>query len=217
MQLEYGKRYRLRSGAETGSLVPNRKGSYQDTHPFRCPEMLLTSHPNGHYLDYVAESPWDIVAPIAELAPEPDPIVFNRTPSARPPVIGRGKLVAFDVDDTLIQRLPHDGFRHIAEDDRFEIRGVWYRIRRDEVYRLRSFAGSNGFEVVVWSAGGAEWAAQVGSILGLDPLVAAYMSKPDFAVDDRSDFGITKDRWIPAYTTTDARRYIAGVGEGDAA
>jgi hypothetical protein len=224
LQLEAGRRYRNRKGEEIE--IVRYAPDVQPEWPY-FGDNRLSYRPDGTWrVQSGLQSNDDLVEEIfdepplsnAPLSNDPTTVVrIDGSAAARPPIIGRAKTVAFDVDETLIQRLPYDGYRHVAEDDRFEIQGVHYRIRRDEVYRLRSFAGSNGFEVVVWSAGGGEWAAQIGGILGLDPYVDLYLGKPDFAVDDRADFGITKDRWIPAYTTTDAKRYSLEMEEEGAA
>lgn len=41
-----------------------------------------------------------------------------------------------------------------------------------------------GYEIVIWSASGADWAETIGRAVGLDEAASLYMSKPRYYVDD---------------------------------
>lgn len=41
-----------------------------------------------------------------------------------------------------------------------------------------------GYTVVVWSKTGSDWAEAVGKAIGIDPVVALYLRKPDYYIDD---------------------------------
>lgn len=72
IKLEYGKRYRLRNGRETGPLI----ATPSDKFPFRCRELLFSWSANGIYGASGALTEFDIIAPLGgaaaqEAAPAP--------------------------------------------------------------------------------------------------------------------------------------------------
>jgi hydroxymethylpyrimidine pyrophosphatase-like HAD family hydrolase len=81
-------------------------------------------------------------------------------------VLTSDKTVFFDVDDTLV----------IWE-------GTSYRPHNKHIELLKRFV-ERGQPVVVWSAGGYEWAERVVKELNLEGLVTAVMAKPQWWVDD---------------------------------
>jgi phosphoserine phosphatase len=83
-------------------------------------------------------------------------------------VIHASKIIFVDCDDTLViwdrsSYTPHQ--EHIDAVKRFHARG---------------------HTVVVWSAGGSEWAERVVKELHLEPYITLVMSKPDWYIDDKS-------------------------------
>lgn len=90
----------------------------------------------------------------------------------------------FDVDDTLVE------WKLCSERDvdaiRIEQDGhVFYKkCIVDHVEELKN-QKMTGNTVVVWSAGGAEWAATVIKALNLEEYVDVCLTKPDFYYDDK--------------------------------
>lgn len=88
----------------------------------------------------------------------------------------RPSLVAFDVDGTLIQHFlrAENGIGSVL------YRGGWEE-RPEVVQALKAFAALEWVEVMVWSAGGQEWAQEVVDILGLGEYVDMVYGKEQYA------------------------------------
>lgn len=100
-------------------------------------------------------------------------------------VIESTKSVFFDVDDTLVIWQFDDDEKNLAID--FGVRpGITEMAVPNEYHikLLKEFA-ARGHTVVVWSAGGWEWAKHVVEVLGLEKYVDLVMSKPDWYIDDK--------------------------------
>jgi phosphoserine phosphatase len=97
----------------------------------------------------------------------------------------------FDVDDTLLEWVlcgPYD-----VDAVKIENKGhVFYKrelCANTKALRNQKMSGNT---VVVWSAGGAEWAATVVRALGLEDYVDVCLTKPDFYYDDKD-----VNTWFP--------------------
>lgn len=82
-------------------------------------------------------------------------------------VINNDKVLFVDVDDTLV----------IWE-------GVGYRPHKRHIEYLYRFYERNQ-PIIVWSAGGYEWAARIVKELGIEDIVSLVMSKPAWYMDDK--------------------------------
>lgn len=92
-------------------------------------------------------------------------------------------IVFCDVDDTLVswKCYPKISKNSIAFNDpsgTVYLNAINEHIEALKLHKLR------GHTVIVWSAGGADWAEEVVKKLGLEPYVDAVMSKPDWFYDD---------------------------------
>lgn len=101
------------------------------------------------------------------------------------------RTVYFDVDDTLIEWAQCE-----AEDpDAVKIKKGNHTFFKREIkehtseLKLQKMTGNT---VVVWSAGGAEWAATAIKALGLEDYVDVCLTKPDFYYDDKD-----VNNWFP--------------------
>lgn len=96
----------------------------------------------------------------------------------------------FDVDDTLIEWKLCD--EHDPDAVKIDNGHVFYKRRiQDHIDELKN-QKMTGNIVVVWSAGGAEWAATVIKALDLEDYVDVCLTKPDFYYDDKD-----VDDWFP--------------------
>lgn len=86
---------------------------------------------------------------------------------------------------------------------------VWAMRHERHINLLRAMA-ARGFAIVVWSAGGEDWADYIVGILGLDGLVDATMGKPDWYADDKGPDNFMKGRVYlnPGNPTKDVRGWI---------
>lgn len=112
------------------------------------------------------------------------------------------KVAFFDVDDTLLKWCPtedekeDDGidhnFRIISTSIDGEGRLIYKEKVEEDAYipikvhinQLKEHK-RHGHTVVVWSAGGAEWAAKAVSMLGIEDYVDLCMDKPTSVYDDK--------------------------------
>jgi len=92
-------------------------------------------------------------------------------------ILKSDKTLFVDVDDTLIMWKGHT-----------------YTPHKKHIEMIKKFH-ARVQPVVVWSAGGWEWAERIVKELGLEPYVTAVMSKPMWWVDD-----VTANEVLPEYT-----------------
>lgn len=96
------------------------------------------------------------------------------------------KTAFFDVDCTLVFSLVDIETQNIdvLGWEVITIEGlVWY-VHPHHTRLLQEFS-ARGFTNIVWSAGGAAWAARVVMSLGLEDCVDLVIDKPAFVVDDK--------------------------------
>lgn len=86
---------------------------------------------------------------------------------------------------------------------------VWGMAHKRHIDLLRAMA-ARGFAIVVWSAGGEDWADYVVGLLGLDGLIDATMGKPDWYADDQNPDRYMKGRVYlhPTNPTKDVRGWV---------
>jgi predicted HAD superfamily phosphohydrolase YqeG len=94
--------------------------------------------------------------------------------------------VFFDVDETLVHWYP--------KDIDLAIDGHPMQIMRKTVQYLKE-CKLKGMNVIVWSQGGGEWAAEVVEALELNSYVDVCISKPHVYVDDLGQF-LWMGKWI---------------------
>lgn len=80
-------------------------------------------------------------------------------------------VITVDVDATYIEMQDSDGTTQLLEP-------MWKNIEALKLHKLR------GQKIVVWSAGGYDWARQAVEALGLENYVDIVMSKPAWWYDD---------------------------------
>lgn len=101
------------------------------------------------------------------------------------------RTVFFDVDDTLIEWKECDPNDELAVSIKKNGYTFFKREIRAHTTELK-LQRKTGNTVVVWSAGGADWAASAIEALGLKEYVDVCLTKPDFYYDDKD----VKD-WFP--------------------
>lgn len=128
-----------------------------------------------------------------------DGTIFNVPATPTPYVVlGRGRTLYVDVDNTLIR--PYHPARPPGAEVgyRVSIGGFEFEVIESSLNTLRRFAANQDTTIIVWSNGGAGWAAQVVDALGIAPLVTACLSKPSWFMDDEQNGGfMVPDRHIP--------------------
>lgn len=94
--------------------------------------------------------------------------------------------VYFDVDKTLVFSTTVDGVDeyHIKNGMKIAINGHEWLVHIEHVNLLKDFA-ARGHTIIVWSAGGSDWARMVCEALGIEGLVDACMPKPFWYIDDK--------------------------------
>ncbi len=116
-----------------------------------------------------------------------------------PQIIGTGRTLYVDVDDTLIRSC---GPRPAGSDCGriIEIGPCRFEVIERNVDTLRRFAANADTTIIAWSNGGAIWADQVITAVGISDLVDVCLSKPSWFIDDRADAGFAGDpeKWIDA-------------------
>ena len=95
-------------------------------------------------------------------------------------ILDTDQVVCFDVDDTLILYDKPDSY---ADSDAISIGKLRVWPHRKHIETLRQFK-ARGQNVVVWSAGGKDWAAEVVYKLMLGDYVDLIMCKPKWYFDD---------------------------------
>jgi FMN phosphatase YigB (HAD superfamily) len=99
-------------------------------------------------------------------------------------VFNTENMVPFDVDDTLVMWHLDDKSKDIQIEHPYQP-GIMNHVTPHEkhIKLLKDYKG-RGFTVVVWSAGGVEWAHAVVKALGIEEYVDAVFTKPCRYVDD---------------------------------
>jgi len=103
-----------------------------------------------------------------------------------PIIINQDKQVHFDVDDTLVMwddKFREPGPGKVEFIDPHDGTKLYLTPHKKHIQKLRGHSRT-GWYVVVWSAGGWEWAETVIRALGLIPHVDMIMSKPLKCYDD---------------------------------
>lgn len=114
-----------------------------------------------------------------------------------------GPTVTFDVDDTLVMwSIPE---RWQGETIDIECRGYINVVvpNKHNIQLLKKMA-MRGHAIVVWSAGGADWAEAVVKALALEEYVEVVSGKPQYYIDDKPN----PREWIGkhGYYTLDGER-----------
>lgn len=103
--------------------------------------------------------------------------------------------VYFDVDSTLVfsyhELEKQVDRKQLSKMKVVSIDGRPFIPHEEHVETIRDFK-ARGHNVVVWSAGGAAWAATVVFKLGLDEVVDLCINKPDWYFDD-----LPVNKWMP--------------------
>lgn len=112
----------------------------------------------------------------------------------------KGPVVYFDVDDTLVSWYADDkletafvSFYDASTCLNYKLKVIEENVEAMRCHKLR------GHAIVVWSAGGAEWAATVVAKLGLTEIVDLCIAKPTWFYDD-----LKAEEFLPETN----RRYI---------
>ena len=95
-------------------------------------------------------------------------------------------VIAFDVDQTLVMWTGHHnqpGEGLIPFNDPYDDKILYLKPHQKHIDFLRRCKGRN-MCVMVWSAGGAQWAKTVVNTLGLSDYVDLIITKPSKFVDD---------------------------------
>lgn len=96
-------------------------------------------------------------------------------------------LVCFDIDDTIVSWACYDADTDMSTLVEFTVpasgKSFWLEVITEHVDAVKSHK-LRGHTIIFWSAGGAEWAKEVASKLGLSTYVDAYMAKPSWFYDD---------------------------------
>lgn len=101
-----------------------------------------------------------------------------------PRVMAPGQVAYFDVDNTLVFAANEVPDLEISPENWVRICGREFYMHRPHVETIKDFK-ARGLIVVVWSAGGAQWAALVVEALGLTKDVDFCLTKPNWIFDDK--------------------------------
>lgn len=106
----------------------------------------------------------------------------------KPFKVPNNKTAYFDVDDTLLmwnipEGTPENELVGVSYVPEFIEYGLPNKHNIDLLKKMKR----RGHSVVVWSAGGSDWAEAVVQALRLEKYVDAVMPKPDYYIDDLSD------------------------------
>lgn len=102
-----------------------------------------------------------------------------------------GRTVYFDVDDTLLEWISCNKTDSNAIKVRNNGHTFYKRALCANIEALKDHSHA-GHVVIVWSAGGVEWATAVILSLGLEKYVDAILTKPDWYYDDKG-----AEHWLP--------------------
>lgn len=105
-------------------------------------------------------------------------------------VIKATKIIYVDVDSTLLFSLreyPHEVTHEVVK-----IGGRKFWVHDPHIEMIKDFK-ARGHSIVVWSAGGAEWAEMAVRALKLELYVDLVISKPDWFIDDKPATGFMSE------------------------
>lgn len=112
-----------------------------------------------------------------------------------------GPIAFFDVDDTLVSWKYFNEFKEgmIEFIDPYDDATLYLEPIKETIEQLKTHKLRH-HKVVVWSAGGAEWAEEVAIKLGIDCYVDLYLSKPSWFYDD-----LPASEFMPEHIRKDMR------------
>ncbi len=87
-----------------------------------------------------------------------------------------------DIDETLVS--PTNWNYPKKKQSFVNIDGIRFYIHKRHVTLLKEFK-ARGFTIILWSAGGSEWAKTIAIQLKLEPIVDFIMDKPNWYIDDK--------------------------------
>lgn len=99
-------------------------------------------------------------------------------------VYNTDQVVPFDVDDTLVMWSLEDKSKNIPIQDPYIEGLINYVTPNEKHIELMKKYKARGFTIIVWSAGGVEWAKKVVLALQLESYVDAVFTKPNRYIDD---------------------------------
>lgn len=94
------------------------------------------------------------------------------------------KIVFFDVDSTLVFAPSDIENDFYTTPSKAAENNIEFNIVHEHILKIKEFK-ARGHTVVVWSAGGADWAETVVKKLELEEHVDLVISKPDWYFDDK--------------------------------
>lgn len=94
------------------------------------------------------------------------------------------QVVCIDCDDTLVMWALDDTSKNIPIEDPYIPGVINYVTPHEKHVKLVQQYKGRGFTVIVWSAGGVEWAHNVVKALKLEDYVDIVLTKPSRYVDD---------------------------------
>lgn len=113
-------------------------------------------------------------------------------------VIRSTKTAYFDVDNCLVFSESELEFTKAITEGLALIKGQKWVLHSAHAQLLKEFH-ARGFTIIVWSAGGADWASTIVTAFGLEAYVDLVIGKPDFFIDDKCAY---------AFMSEDRRTYI---------
>lgn len=123
-----------------------------------------------------------------------------------------GQVAYFDVDDTLIlwegcSEAVLYGADHDPMEMNFKGKRLYVRPLMTHVDQLIE-QSCKGLKIVVWSAGGADWAEAVVQHLGLEAYVDVILTKPNFFYDDHKPEDFMRNHF---YFANEERKKLKGI------
>jgi hypothetical protein len=113
-------------------------------------------------------------------------------------ILEGSQVVMFDVDDTLLLWSVPDNFegQFVELDCWVDEDPVKLAVNTANLEQLKGHH-SRGHKIVVWSAGGWEWAEKAVKILNIEKYVHLVMEKPTWSYDDkRPEEFMPKSQWV---------------------
>lgn len=112
-------------------------------------------------------------------------------------------LICMDVDDTLVSWSQYESEDASAGAVKFfnprDNKYIWLNVIQEHIDAIKAHK-LRGHTVIIWSAGGVEWAQVVVDTLGLTPYVDACMAKPNWYYDD-----VPSSEFMPEFNRKHAR------------